>query len=363
MAQSLKNQGIAVRFIGPLSSKYSLPLKVTKSLLYNRLLRGKKYCRARDRILLKDYARQISRKLGQMDDVGIVFSPQSPGSQPVAYLDCKQPIVIWTDATFAAALSFYPDYTNLCKETVRDGIANERAALERCSITIYSSDWAAQTAVDNYNTDPSKVRVVPYGPSLELNGELKNTRAIIDSKRRDKCKLLFFGVQWYRKGGDVALQVAAELNKTGLETELTVVGCGPVTKESFPRFVKFTGYINKRESGGIKKLSQLLCQSHFLILPTRADCTPVVFSEACSVGLPCISTKVGGIPTIIRDNVNGRMFRKDCDIGEYCNYIYELFTNWGAYRNLALSSFNEYQSRLNWSVAGAKVKQLMMELL
>ena len=107
----------------------------------------------------------------------------------------------------------------------------------------------------------------------------------------------------------------------------------------------------------------LFCESHFLVIPTRADCTPVVFPEACSFGLPCITTNVGGIATVIKDGVNGRMFSKGADVSEYCKYIYGVFNDRSAYEQLAFSAFNEYQRRLNWSAAGARVKELMMEIL
>ena len=64
---------------------------------------------------------------------------------------------------------------------------------------------------------------------------------------------------------------------------------------------------------------------------------------------------------MIRNDVNGRLFTQNTDIVEYCNYITNIFTNYFNYKNLALSAFNEYQTRLNWSVAGRTVKNLIME--
>jgi hypothetical protein len=72
---------------------------------------------------------------------------------------------------------------------------------------------------------------------------------------------------------------------------------------------------------------------------------------------------VGGIPTIIKDDVNGKVFSKEANIANYCTYISNLFSNYSEYKHLALSSFNEYQCRLNWSVAGKTVKNLLTELV
>jgi hypothetical protein len=45
----------------------------------------------------------------------------SPCSQPIAYLDCVQPVVIWTDAVWAAVVDFYPEYSS--KLTLRGDLA------------------------------------------------------------------------------------------------------------------------------------------------------------------------------------------------------------------------------------------------
>jgi hypothetical protein len=41
----------------------------------------------------------------------------------------------------------------------------------------------------------------------------------------------------------------------------------------------------------------------------------------------------------------------------------DLMHNYARYEELALSSFNEYQTRLNWRVATQQVKQLIQEVL
>ena len=94
IAQSLKNQSILLAYIGPLREKYSLLFK-GKQYLYNRLF-NKRYLRDRGPLILKNYADQVFRKLSGIN-IDIVFSP---GSIPIAYLECDQPIVFWTGATF-----------------------------------------------------------------------------------------------------------------------------------------------------------------------------------------------------------------------------------------------------------------------
>lgn len=47
---------------------------------------------------------------------------------------------------------------------------------------------------------------------------------------------------------------------------------------------------------------------------------------------------------------------------KYCNYIIDLMSDYERYEELALSSFNEYKTRLNWDVAVSEVKKLILEI-
>ena len=237
----------------------------------------------------------------------------------------------------------------------------DQTSLNRNRLAILASDWAAQTAINNYAVDPSKVKVVPYGANIEHDKSLDDMRQIIDSRPSDKCKLLFLGIDWFRKGGDIAFQVAKILNESGLPTELVVVGCDPVLDGSLPDFVKPMGFISKSTKQDFNRLAKLLAASHFLIVPSMAECYGIVFCEANSFGVPSISTNVGGIPTIIKDNINGKKFSKDAATSEYCAYISNLFSDYVQYKKLALSSFNEYSTRLNWSVPSSQTVRKLLE--
>jgi glycosyltransferase involved in cell wall biosynthesis len=361
IARALENQSLLLEYIGSLKEKYSLPLKAKQYLsnYFSKKIPIKRYLRDRDPLIVKNYAQQVASKLSKINHDLVL----SPGTIPIAYLECSQPIVFWTDGTFSGMIDFYPEFTNLSQKTIKDGNALESAALNRCKLAIYSSEWAAQTAINIYQADPAKLKVVPFGANIECDRSFDDIRTIVDSRPKNKCKLLFLGVDWYRKGGNIAFDVVKELNKIGLDTELTVVGCLPAINEPIPNFVKAVGFISKATKEGQNKINKLLAESHFLILPTLADCNPVVFCESNSFGVPCLSTDVGGIPTVIKDDVNGKTFPKGTSIAEYCTYVCKLFSEYSQYKNLALSSFNEYQSRLNWSVSGQTVKKLLIELM
>src|SRR6185436_3482760 len=88
------------------------------------------------------------------------------------------------------------------------GHAMEQRAIDRAALAIYSSDWAASSAIARYHADRNKVKVVPFGANIEESRTLEEVRAMIAARPRDVCRLLFVGVGWERKGGDIAIEVA-----------------------------------------------------------------------------------------------------------------------------------------------------------
>ncbi|MGB7522130.1 MAG: glycosyltransferase [Spirulinaceae cyanobacterium] len=130
-----------------------------------------------------------------------------------------------------------------------------------------------------------------------------------------------------------------------------------------PDFVKVVGFVDKSQPEGKEKISQLFSEAHFLLLPSQAECYGHVFCEANSFGIPCLTTNVGGIPTIVKTNINGKTFPINTDISNYCNYIIPLMSDYKKYQELAFRAFEEYKKRLNWSVAAQAAKELFLELL
>jgi glycosyltransferase involved in cell wall biosynthesis len=371
---SLKKQSISVEYIGPLQISPAARARRKLNRVKHKLLHDNELVRPNDRrwysdddapCIVREYGRRVAERLSGLRDIDIVCAGVSPHSQPISYLECKQPIVTWTDTTQASAIDFYPQYhqDKICRRSVTDIISNEAAALSNCRLAIYASDWGARSAINRYQVDESKIAVVPFGANFECDRSKEDVKEIINARPRDRCRLLFVGVDWLRKGGDIVLRVARELNKAGLATDLTLVGCDPVVDEPLPGFVNAKGYVSNANAEGAAEISRLFREAHFFFMPSRAESFGHVFCEASSFGVPSIATNVGGIPTAVRDNLNGRTFRLDATVDEYCSYIAETFADYPRYKDLAHSSFHEYETRLNWGVAGQKVKKLLETLL
>lgn len=358
IADALAKAGLDICPIGELEEVYPAWLKA-RLLVYGIMRRRgiirKRLMREREPALLKNYARQVTARLTNAG-ADVVFSPQS---LPLAMLSCHEPKVLWTDATFGGMLGYYAGFSNLSRESERKGHAMERRALAGCRLAAYSSEWASRSAIGQYGVPPERVHVVPFGPNLPESSIPSDVESLIRERGRNPCRLLFNGVDWDRKGGAVAVEVARRLNEEGLPTELSVVGCDP--PPGYPSFVRPHGFLSKANREGLRTLVRLMAGAHFMILPSEAECYGVVFAEASAFGVPSLASRTGGIPTAIRNGVNGRTFAVPADAEAYVSFILDVMSDFTAYRDLALSSYGEYRERLNWGVAGRTVARLLRE--
>jgi glycosyltransferase involved in cell wall biosynthesis len=391
IARALEAQGCRLEYFGPLRERFALPFKVAQ-LAYQKL-RRQALQRDREPMIVKAFAQQIDERLAR-SDADAVFCV---GSIAVPYLRTTLPVVAWADATYAGLIDAYRYELPPTPRSRRLGLMHEAMAMRRLDLAIFSSDWAAQSALSNYRTDPAKVKVVPFGANIDSHRTAEDVERSIAARPTDRCRLLFIGTGWHRKGGDVAVEVARRLNESGLLTELTLLGGDLPEAASLPAFVKPVGFIDKKSPDGQRRFDELVGGSHFLILPARAEAFGVVLCEAGSYGVPALATNVHGIPTIIRDGVNGLLFEPDSDAASAgglqpaCNpersarpehgtgglkpasrardieaivdAVRALIVDPARYRALARSSFAEYQARLNWDVAGRTVKQILDDLI
>lgn len=348
--QALRDTGLEVDAIGPLEDKFSFFSKL--KFLYRKVL-SIKYLRWLEPDVVANYSKQVKRRI-DAKDYDVVFSL---GTAPIAHLVTDKPIVFWSDATFAGLTGFYADFTGLIEETLRNGNAVEQLALTKCRLAIFSSEWAATSAVDNYEVDGRKVKVVPFGANMDCGRDLQAIQEITNNKATDCCTLLFIGVDWHRKGGARAIEIAQLLNQRGIKTELHIVGCNP--PEDVPEFVKTHGFISKQTDQGKKFFEKMMSEAHFLIVPSVAECYGLVFAEASSFGLPSLTSRVGGTPTVVVNGKNGFTLELTATAQDYCQIIERLFNSRQEYENLAQSTFRQYKLRLNWATAGEKVRELL----
>ena len=357
IAESLKWQGAEIAYLGPLVTEESLLLRA-KRKFYTQAL-GRNFMEEREPSVTQGYARQVTEKLKDTH-ADVVLCTHT---ELLADFDCPLPIAYWTDSNFAGMLDFYPYFCNLHPDTIKLGHEMERRALKRCQLAVYTSDWAAEAAVKFYGAEPQKVHVIPFGANIISHRTVADVDQLIAARPKDRCNLLFIGRIWDRKGGDLAMAVAKQLNESGVPTKLTLVGSQPPGDAPLPDYVHAAGFINKSQDAGKKLFDALLAEAHFLIVPSRAEAFGLVFCEASSFGVPSLTTNVGGIPSVVRTGRNGRNFPLEAPASDWVNYVRHLMDNYPEYESLARSAFCEFATRLNWNVNGERMYEMLKQIM
>jgi glycosyltransferase involved in cell wall biosynthesis len=346
-----------VRFFSPLQERQGTGLFFRRA--FSRMFSGRKILPNRDPGVIRQYARQIAREL-RTKPVDVIVSN---GTIPVALLDCAAPIVFWCDATFAGMVDFYPGFTNLQRESLENGDRMEQAALSRAALAIYASEWAAGTCLEHYRVDPTKIEVVPFGPNLAKERAVEEIEALIRARSLQTCRLAFSGIDWQRKGVDLALDLAGALNRAGLRTELAIIGCRPPQDRDLPDYVEVAGYVNTSTPAGSEAYESRLARAHFLVLPTRADCSPRVIYEANALGVPAITSRVGALPAMVRRDVNGAAFPADGGfVQAAADYILGVMRTEAAYAGLAARTVRYHKENHTWEKSARRIVGLLEKL-
>ncbi|MEQ9485779.1 glycosyltransferase family 4 protein [Coleofasciculus sp. F4-SAH-05] len=285
----------------------------------------------------------------------LIFAPVA--SKELSFLETDIPIVFLSDATPKLLHETYKFF--LTEEDFLSASNMELAVLSKANRIVYSSEWAANSAVLEYGAAPNKINVVPFGANLDTVPDVSETR---QKYRHQRCRLLFIGKNWQRKGADIAFQTLVSLLNMGIDAELIMVGTVPPAEIQHERLT-IIPFLNKNVPQQQEKYNNLLLESHFLISPTRADCSPLVFAEANAYGIPVITSDVGGISTIVKNGQNGYMLPVSASSHEYADLIATNFANKDVYEQLVRLSRQEYDTRLNWDTWAENLHQIMLNTL
>ena len=338
MAVSLKKAGYTITWI-PVKkenlfySVYRKGVKVITGILPGLKKHLSSYPFWRARIM----AKSINKSL--LDKCDIIFAPMQ--SIALSMLKTSLPIVYLSDATFRLMVNYY--WFNLNKRDVNQYDALERMAMDKASTIIYPSNWAVQSAIQHYGQAQSKIHLAFFGPNLRMDVIQPHVFS-----HKGVLNILFVGVDWERKGGDVAVETCQWLNENGIPSVLHIVGIRQLEQRiSNLPFVQDEGFLNKNNPDDYLKLVRLYEIADCFLLPTHAECAGICFAEACSFGLPCFAYRTGGVEDYILDGKTGRLLPLGNDGEEFGHIIKEDILS-GKMEDMSKEAFSYYNRSLNW---------------
>ncbi len=191
--------------------------------------------------------------------------------------------------------------------------------------------------------DWSKFVECPLGVDTELYNPFKLTPR---NQHKGSFTVLCVGRLVPAKGQRVLLNACHRLWEEGKDIHLVYVGTGPdeahlktlVTERGLDDLVTFTGALNQEE------VRQWYGKADLFALASFAEGIPVVLMEAMACGLPCISTRITGIPELIRDGVDGLLV-SPAQVDELSDAIELLMSDYDLRCQLSIAGRRRVQER------------------
>lgn len=254
-----------------------------------------------------------------------------------------------TDATNALMVSYNPRHKALMPSFKKNAFDMETRCITRSVATFVPSEWARASAIDDHGGSANTVFQVPWGANIVSPDETVATRPA------SQWNILFVGVTWLEKGGDIALACIEKIRAMGYPVHLDVIGAGPGKIALKSDDTVFHGFIDKGSEPGRKRFEALFRNADILIFPTQFDALGIVTAEAAAFGVPTISYRTGGVPANFIDGVTGILLEIGASADDFAAAIVALLTDRPRYDAMSRAAREFSRSSLNWNAWARRV--------
>lgn len=164
----------------------------------------------------------------------------------------------------------------------------------------------------------------------------------VPEKDNGRIEVIFIGQLIHRKGIDVLLEAIAPLFAMHPGLLLTVIGGGDLL-ESLRQRAQELGVGQRVRFEGVVPIDEIpsrLAGSDLLVLPSRWDGWGLVVNEALAAGVPVIVSDRCGASDLIREGVNGYVFRSEdaANLRSCLNKFFSRSTEWPHLRAASLAT-------------------------
>lgn len=163
------------------------------------------------------------------------------------------------------------------------------------------SKHTAQEAIRYYHLPKNKVSVIYNGINVP------------NAPHKKYCAnrvILSVGRMFWRKGFKYLLDALPIILRRYPDTKLHLVGEGPYKKylEDYAKKLKLQKSVQFLGRVSTEKLRSLYAEASVYVQPSTYEPFCITILEAMSFGAPVVASRIGGIPEIVKDKVNGLLF-------------------------------------------------------
>lgn len=195
-------------------------------------------------------------------------------------------------------------------------IALQRAAYA-CAHRVIANSRAASDRLRLEGVSSRKIAVIPNGVDTDAfrGTTMTSERDGARLPRRTRRRVLMVANLRPEKGHDILIDAATLVLRSVPDATFALAGDGP-ERDRLMSHAERRGVAGAFSWLGHRDdVAAIMEASDIFVLPSRTEAFPNALLEAMAAGLPCVATRVGGIPEIISDNRTGLLVRVDDSAG------------------------------------------------
>jgi glycosyltransferase involved in cell wall biosynthesis len=246
---------------------------------------------------------------------------------------------MYLDYTMALARREWRDWAKFRNDhQYQSWLKAETRSYEQAAVLFTMGANAKRSLVADYGIPDHKVHAV---------GSAGNFTSPYEGEKKFGTKrILFYGSEFERKGGDIVLNAFRLVRQRVPNVELIIIGTSLLINEPG---VCVLGYVKSRDA-----MAQLFLQSDLVTAPSRCDPFPAFVIEAMNYGVPCVVTRTTGISEFITDGVDGVLVDRP-EPDDVADAIITLLQSACLMERMSDNGRRLVRSRLNWGVVAAGI--------
>lgn len=222
----------------------------------------------------------------------------------------------------------------------------EKMVSNKMDMIFTMSEYLRQSFINDYGVNPEKVKNIGVG----LNFPLPNNKIVKDY---NNIELLFIGIDFERKGGDLLVTTFKRLKELFPNLILNIVGpkTEPISIKGV-NGINFYGFLNRDKPKDLKLFKEILNRSVLGVLPSKYEPFGIGVLEMMAYSMICILPNKWAFSEIIQDGHCGWLYENDEEL------FYVLKDIIGGKYSLELKSINSLK-RVNdysWKIVVDKIQ-------
>jgi glycosyltransferase involved in cell wall biosynthesis len=242
----------------------------------------------------------------------------------------------------------------------------ERLGSHWCDKMIFISQPLIDWALGDHIVGEEKIVKIYSGIEVDkfhpVKSEEKNRIRSKWELRQEEAVVGMVSKLWEGKGHYVLIEAFKLVREKIKDAKLVIVGEGYLYDELF-RMVDTNGL---RESvlftGFQMDVSEIIATFDVAVLPSFFEGMGRVILEAMAMEKPVVASRVGGIPDLIDEGINGLMVRPG-DVKELADALQKLLSDKGLARKMGREGRKRIQAQFSADIMVRSIEKLYRELL